>query len=60
MKLSETTIPIGGNFRCCLESVTSEYLDKEVKVDSTSECKYCHTKFKLNENKIWERLENDL
>ena len=59
MKLDETRISIGGTFRCCLSSVASEYLNKEVEIGNISECKYCHEKFILEDDKMWRVITDE-
>ncbi len=61
MKISETTIPTGGVFRCCLSSVAADLED--VNIGDKAKCKHCKEEFVLAENKKWTptgRQENEL
>lgn len=59
MQLSETRIPVGGNFRCCLESVGIDHLGRDVEAGDISQCLHCRAKFVLSEDKIWRRIEDE-
>jgi len=58
MRTEETTIPVAGNFRCCLASVAVEFLTKQVSVGEVSKCKSCGAEFVLNEDKVWLRQDD--
>ena len=49
MKTEDTTIECGGVMRCCLETVATEHLGKEVHAGDTSKCAYCKQTFTLVE-----------
>jgi len=57
----ETTIPIGGVVRCCLETVAVEHLGKRVALGATSKCVYCGRKFVLvapRGQPAWQKVDN--
>ncbi|MDO8611105.1 MAG: hypothetical protein Q7R95_11320 [bacterium] len=45
--LNNTIIEQGGVFRCCLETVASEYKDEKVQIGFKSQCQHCKGKFTL-------------
>lgn len=47
MKLSDTRIPLGGIYRCCLADVATEYDGKEIELGMKSTCHHCKTEFTL-------------
>jgi hypothetical protein len=54
MKISDTRIEEAGVFRCCVGSVATEYLNKDVDISgSSSECKHCGRAFHLNALGVW-------
>jgi hypothetical protein len=49
MKLTDTRVTSSGVFRCCVETVATEYLDGDgvVAIGATSKCKHCDREFTL-------------
>ena len=54
--IRDTRIETAGVYRCCLESVASEYSGQTVKVGDKSQCQHCGEKFTLvkeGESYVW-------
>ena len=49
MTLDDTRIETGGVFRCCLESVERQCMDKDLLLEYKIKCKYCDEPFILLE-----------
>jgi len=49
VSVADTRIAIGGAFRCCLETVATEFIDagKRVRVGARSRCHHCDAEFVL-------------
>ena len=47
MSIYETVIDTAGVFRCCLNTVASEYIGKKVNIGSKSRCQGCGRTFTL-------------
>lgn len=57
MKIEDTRIAVVGVFRCCVETVATEYKEgQEVQIGDKSKCQHCYEKFTLIQEKdyaIW-------
>ena len=47
MKLHETFVATGGVYRCCLESIGTELVNKELELGDKCKCVFCGEEFTL-------------